>query len=352
MGCALTVLQFPGLGKTSECEISNKMQGSSEGKKAITLVLKVLASSSLLAWVFFSQVNLNQLWTELAGLNVWLLLLAFGMHSLGLLFSALRWQKLLSFQEVDVGLLLLMDSYLVGSFFNIFMPTRIGGDMMRIADLRHATRSVSKSASSVFVERFLGISVLFFFALVSSLLRFPLARKVPAIWIGLLVGVSGLVLGISMVYFDVLPILISRIPWSAFKARVMGSWDAFRGNINTLLSKREAVTWGLWYSFLLQMNVVCHFWIIGQALDFGIPLSDYFFLIPVHLLILMLPTINGIGLREASSIILFGFYGVMPVQAALFGLIDLAMIICVGFFGWLRFMTRGYGSISSKGVLD
>ena len=83
-----------------------------------------------------------------------------------------------------------------------------------------------------------------------------------------------------------------------------------------------------------------HFWLIGEALGYGIPLLDYFFLIPVQLVILMLPTINGIGLREVSSIVLFGFYGIMSTEAAMFGFIDLAMMLIIGFIGWLRFISR------------
>ncbi len=303
-------------------------------------LLKISLSGSLVAWIFIRQVNLSELIDVMARVELWLLLLAFGMHSLGFLFSALRWQKMLKSQGVHVKLLPLIDSYLVGSFFNVFMPTRIGGDVVRVSDLRRATASISRSASSVFVERFLGISVLLAFALFASLFRLPLAQEIPAIWIGIGIGVFGLAVLLSALYSQFVGRLMWLIPLPKLQKKILGVWQTFRENVLLLLSQREPLLWGLWYSFLLQVNVVVHFWIIGEALDFGIPLLDYFFLIPVQLVILMLPTINGIGVREASSIVLFGFYGIVATEAATFGLIDLAMMLLVGLIGCFRFLSR------------
>ncbi|MBC2696069.1 MAG: flippase-like domain-containing protein [Desulfobacteraceae bacterium] len=306
----------------------------------ITFFLKIAISCSLITWVLVYQVKLSELLGVVEMANIWLLLLAFSMHLIGFLFSGLRWQRLLKSQMVYVKLLPLIDSYLVGSFFNVFMPTRIGGDVVRVKDLRRATKSMSLSASSVFVERFLGISVLLFFALCASLIRLPLAKQIPAIWIGLSFAVIGLVLFLLAMFSQFISLFIGFIPLKKLRNKILIAWKVFRDNTVWLLSRREALVWGLWYSILLQLNVVIHFWVIGEALGYKIALLDYFFLIPIQLVILMLPTINGIGLREASSIVLFGFYGVGASQAAAFAFIDLAMMLAIGLIGWVRFLTR------------
>lgn len=312
---------------------------SSRSQIAVFLV-KISISGGLVAWVFIRQVKLSELIVVVVGVDLCLLLLAFSMHSLGFVFSALRWQKLLKSQGVYVKLLPLIDSYLVGSFFNVFMPTRIGGDVVRVSDLRRATKSISRSASSIFVERFLGISVLLSFALCASLIRLPLAKQIPAIWIGLSVGVLGLVLLLLAMFSQFIGLFIKFVPLEKLRNKMLMEWKVFRDNAALLLSRREALAWGLWYSFLLQLNVVIHFWVIGEALGYDIALLDYFFLIPIQLVILMLPTINGLGLREASSIVLFGFYGIGSTQAATFAFLDLAIMLAIGMIGWVRFLTR------------
>src|SRR3546814_7868738 len=80
-------------------------------------------------------------------------------------------------QDVRVRLLPLIDSCVVSCFYNMILPTRVGGDVARILDLRGANNSLAKSASSVLVERLFGISILFIFAVVAALLRLPLARS-------------------------------------------------------------------------------------------------------------------------------------------------------------------------------
>ncbi|MBW2662685.1 MAG: flippase-like domain-containing protein [Deltaproteobacteria bacterium] len=309
-------------------------------ERMITFFLKTAISCGLITWVLVYQVKFSELLGVVEMANIWLLLLAFGMHLPGFFFSGLRWQRLLKSQMVHVKLLSLIDSYLVGSFFNVFMPTRIGGDVARVSDLRQATKSISRSASSVFVERFLGMSVLLSFALCASLIQLPLAKQIPAIWIGLSVAVLGLVLLLLAVFTQFISLFIRFIPLEKLRNKMLIEWKVFRDNTVWLLSRRKALAWGLWYSILLQLNVVIHFWVIGEALGFNIALLNYFFLIPIQLVILMLPSINGIGLREASSIVLFGFYGIGASQAAAFAFVDLAMMLAIGLIGWVRFLAR------------
>ena len=150
----------------------------------------------------------------------------------------------------------------------------------------------------------------------------------------------GPVILFSILYSKIIDQLIRVIPLTKAQFKIVSEWQIFRTNALLLLSTRGSLTWGIWYSFLLQINVVIHYWIIGKALGFNIPLLNYFFLIPIQVVILMLPSINGIGLREVSSIVLFGYYGVAATEAAIFGFVDLAIMLVIGLIGWLRFLTR------------
>ena len=72
----------------------------------------------------------------------------------------------------------------------------------------------------------------------------------------------------------------------------------------------------LFYSFSVKC---CNsFLAICEALGFEVPLVDYFFLIPIQFFILMLPSTNGIGLREVSNIFLFRSYGISSNLAVAF----------------------------------
>src|SRR3546814_13485070 len=82
----------------------------------------------------------------------------------------------------------------------MILPTRVGGDVAGILNLRGANNSLAKSASSVLVERLFGISTLFIFAVVAALLRLPLASEIPAVPVALVRGGGGLSAIISFTF--------------------------------------------------------------------------------------------------------------------------------------------------------
>jgi hypothetical protein len=103
---------------------------------------------------------------------------------------------------------------------------------------------------------------------------------------------------------------------------------------------RRMMVRGLAFSLALQLNVIVHYWIIGMALGFDISLIDYFYLIPIQHIVLLVPTINGLGVREASNVLLLQFYGIDAAAAIAFSLVDLGMMMLFGLAGWLRYLTR------------
>jgi hypothetical protein len=310
--------------------------------KLFMFICKVLVSTLLIAFVLIRWVDWPSLRAVVLRLDFGLISLALAMRFIGLLPSSLRWQKILQAQTICVPLRSLYDSYVIASFFNLFMPTSIGGDVSRVNDICRFKKSISESLSSVFMERLLGVVVLLSFASIASLAQLPLANQIPAIWIALLVGVAGLAGLFLSLYTPFVSYTIRLLPLPrAIRQPLEGNWKVFRDNTTYLFSRKSVLSWGIWYSVLLQGLVVLHYWIIGKALGFSVPLYSYFSLIPVQLLVLMLPSINGIGLREASSIILLGYFGITPAEATTFGFMDFALMVVLGIVGYIRFITRG-----------
>ncbi len=314
---------------------------SVQNKSSLMLVSKILFSSVLLLWVLLYKIDWSEFKVIFCDLRLTLLVPAFLMNFLGVAISAFRWQSLLKGQQIYINIPPLVESYLIGSFFNLFMPTRVGGDLVRMVHLKEATKSLSVSASSIFAERLMGISVLFVFAFFSSILCVLAGYKIKVVWFGLLIGATGIASCLSLIYTNIGRFLIMLIPGVKIRKRVLRGWQLFQENIRKIFSDTKAVRLGVLSSLLLQVNVIIHFWLIGKSLLLPVPLIDYFFLIPVQLIILMFPSINGIGLREASSILLFQFYGIDSTSASLFGFIDLAMMMMTGVIGWLCFIRKG-----------
>lgn len=305
------------------------------------LALKLIFSLSILAFILIREVRIKDIPDVLVNIDLFWLALSFSLHALGLMISAYRWQILIRAQGDEVPLGFLAKSYLVGNFFNLFLPTRFGGDVVRIWDGSRYSHSLLKSSAIVIVERFTGVIVLLTFATVVSFSRLDMAQGLPIIWISLLIGLMGLSAA-SLFFTPVASYFLEKIPekglWLKFKSKIL----EFRRVVLVYKNKKRAFFLALFWAFLLQVNVILHYYLAGKAFHLEIPLLDYFIFIPIILLILTIPvTIGGLGLREVLFIQIFATYGIAEHVAFSFSLIaDFVFALIIGIIGGIIFITR------------
>ncbi len=306
----------------------------------LTFSLKLIVSLTILALILIFKTSLNDVWAVLKTVNIGWLAVSFSLHGLGLLISAVRWQILVNAQGDSAPLPFLVKSYLVGNFFNNILPSRIGGDVVRIWDGSRYSKTVLKSSAIILVERLSGIIVLFLFAFAAAVFRLDMAQKVPIIWVSLVIGFSGL----SAILFFFTPFIekiINKIPSKGFLKKIIQKTIEFRSTIIFYKTKKAALLKAFAWAFLLQANVILHFFLIGKALHLNIKIIDYLVFIPIVMLIQLIPiTINGLGLREGAYIQIFEFYGIAPESAFSFALIDVAFMLILGTIGAIIYVTR------------
>jgi len=303
-------------------------------------LLKCAVSLSIIVWFLTQKTSLGEIFREIGSASPWWLGAAFSLHAVGLLISAVRWRILIRAQGDSVPLGFLAGSYLVGMFFNMFLPSRIGGDVVRIWDGSKYSKSLLKSSAIVVVERLTGVIALFLFAFGASLIRLEMAKDMPIIWLALGLGALGL---LSVVFFLLPPAgrLLERIPEKGIAGRFKHKALSFRETILHYREKKQALFKAFLLAVLLQVNVVTYYFLIGKAVNLNIPLVDYFIFIPIVHLVLLIPvTINGLGLRELSFSRIFGYYGLAAAAAVSFAWIDLGFMIIVGLIGGVVFMVR------------
>lgn len=312
-------------------------------KKKLLFLIKLVFGTGLLLYLALVIARPREIVAVIAAASWPLLLLAFALHAFGFLISARRWKLILDRQEAGFSSGQLLRSLLVGSFFNLFLPTRFGGDIVRVSDTRRIGSGVTGSLAVVVYERLSGIVALLVFALLSSLLKIGFLRRMPMVAVSLLVSLTGvllLLLAWKKLPRGFLARYPCRRPWAR---RLLDRLDAFHGIILDFIGQRDLSARVFFWAMLLQFNVVLHYFLIGQALGLArIPLLDYFFSIPVMLFLLSFPiSINGLGVRDLFLVQLFTAYG-YPAQFALaFSLLDLACSVLMGIIGGLIYIFRG-----------
>lgn len=304
-------------------------------------VLKFIISFSILAFILIKDVRIKDIPLALKHIDFFWLILSFSLHALGLLISAYRWQILIRAHKDEVPLGYLAKSYLVGNFFNLFLPTRFGGDVVRIWDGSRYSHSVLKSSAIVMVERFTGVIILLAFAFAVALVRFDMAKSLPVIWISLLIGLAGL-FAVFLFFTPTVSRILEKIPEKGFWMKFKAKTKEFRRVVLVYKDKKSVFFLALFWAFLLQVNVILHYYLAGKAFHLDIPLLDYFIFIPIILLILTIPvTISGLGLREALFIRIFSAYAIADHVAFSFSLVaDFGFTLIIGIIGGIIFITR------------
>lgn len=299
------------VGKASE--IRQKMSKSTKFK------LKILASILMFGSLFFfGKVDLHKTWEVALHTNIWIL----GATAVFFLFSfvpmARRWQLLSTALGFRKPLLDLLRFYFVGVFFNLFLPSTVGGDVSRCYYLSKGTGNYKESFYSVLADRTSGIAVLFLTATLGVLLS-PGASSLP--W-----QLKWPIFAGTFATF----VLVPSMPWLTRKILGENNWLTRRFNdsaVKVFWQDRQVVFQAFFWSILSQIViVVCH---IGVGLSLGlidIPLWYYFVFYPaVAVLGFVTPSFNGIGVREWAYTYLLMMVGVDRSHALTYALIWLGL---------------------------
>ncbi len=302
-------------------------------------LIKLTVSVLLFSYIVLYKVDLIEFFSIIKKTDLFYLFLAFLLFFVGIYISVLRWDIMFGFEgETSPGIKTLFSSYMVANFFNLFLPTRFGGDIVRISDTRESTGSTVRSTGIVIAERLNGIMVLFLFALFSSLYYVAVGIRNQFVFFVLGVGLLG-VLSIAFAFSEIPLKIVSKIKFlpERLKLKVV----EFTKTINRYKKDKKLFFKITFYSFLLQLNVIIHYYFIGKALDLRLSFLSYFTFIPVLLVVLSIPiSVNGLGLREGSLILMFKSFSIQPEFAFSFAMIDLFLMVILGLAGGVVFILR------------
>lgn len=100
-------------------------------KKALIFILKLLVSASML-WYVFSKIELSAIAEIILGANLWWMGLAWVLFVGSKVVSAYRLNRFFSDTGLTLPAVLNLRLYLLGMFYNLFLPGGIGGDAYKI----------------------------------------------------------------------------------------------------------------------------------------------------------------------------------------------------------------------------
>jgi uncharacterized protein (TIRG00374 family) len=287
------------------------------GRRVTSTVVKVAITAALYAAVFY-WTDIGKIWARLQTVRPEWVALGVLAYAGGQWLSAWRWWLLLRPVRLDVPYLRMVAFYFIGMFFNIFLPTIVGGDAVKAILLTRETGAPARSTMSVFMERNVGLLALLSIATVAAFFAPPIEVKgFNLLQLTLIVFAAfiaaNIVLAVRPAY-RLVDYLVALTPLSRIRSRAASLYEA-------LVPYREPRWRGLVaaavvQSFLFQAIVILVVFLNANALDLRLPLPALAVFVPLISLAGMLPiSVNGLGIREALYLLLFGRIGV-PADAA------------------------------------
>lgn len=230
-------------------------------------------------------------------------------------FAVVRWHRLLVRLGERPRFLSLYGDALVGLTYNMFLPTTVGGDVVRALRARKRVSKPHRAWSSSLFERIAGLLAMAASGAVAASIGLGADARVPGKVRAIAIVIAVVLLGVF--FFAAAPF---RILVRLIEKRLPNAADDVRGIVEDLegpLSRPAARVEALGWSILVQVLGLA-FVIVGArgldapghelALLIGVPV--------VHVLSMVPITLGGLGLREGLFVGILGMLAV-PRDGAL-----------------------------------
>lgn len=305
---------------------------------------KIGVSLVLLA-LLFSRIDTAQLWASARQASLAWLLVAMFVYTLNMIASAVRWHLLLDAQQVEIRRRTLFGSLLVAGFFNNFLPSNIGGDVIRIRDTATVARSKTLATTVVLVDRGLGLLALVLMAAFGSTIAASMhgAGASPIwpswLWASFFLGTA--IVGPAMYAPGGVGKLLQ--PLTAINPEWVGERIEAMTSALTRFRERPIALLGCFSGAVIVQGLVVLFYVaVARALDVPITGWDLAVIVPLSLVVQMLPiSLNGFGVREATFSLYFTRIGLPITSGVLLSLVAAAMMMIFSLSGAAVYVSRG-----------
>jgi glycosyltransferase 2 family protein len=311
-------------------------------KQAVTLVVRIMASVAMLAFLLtrLPSVSFEALLPSWSLTSTLWLGVAAVLTLVGIVLSALRWQKVLNALDVHTPLRKLLSHYLAGQFVSNVLPTTIGGDVLRVSRLSRETGESPRTFASVVLERLTGWLVLPIITFVGFVVNPRLTGLGTATTVALGLATATLV-GLVLVLVAV----ADRRIGGRFDSNQ--GWRRFAGAVHLGLNRLRAhpgaafnvIAVGFAYQLVLVLAALS----AARALGIGpAGLTALLAFFPAVAIAQVLPIgISGLGVREGAFVLFLTPLGVAAADAIALGLLLYLLNLGVSLLGAPAFAVGG-----------
>lgn len=275
--------------------------------------------------------ELSGLFSEWSGRDLEWLVGALGLTAGAVLLAAMRWRQVLRILDLKASLYRLTMLHLAGQFVGNFLPTTVGGDVLRTRRLGRHTDDVPRAFASVVIERLTGWVVLPLLTLGAFAINPGLMRLGAASSTALFLAIATLVVLLLLVWVAEHPRVGRKLAGGGQTAQML---TGLHLGLGMFRKQPREVTRLLCVGVAYQGALIVATAMAAQALNIDVSPTAWLAFAPVVLIAQVLPlSIGGLGVREGALVLFLGPLGVADGEAILLGLLLYAITLIVSFLG-------------------
>jgi len=336
------------------------MNLSEKSKKFFSYLFRILFTLGIFALILYgfqkkmggNQNILSEILYNFQRIHLGWFFLATVIFIASSLLGALRIRLMTRSHQIDIPFLRHLRYIYIGYFFNPILMGSTGGDVVRSYYLTKETGKKTEIVTVVFLDRFVGISVLVFIALLA--IGFNIGEeKIRSLFFGtgllflVLIGTAGLLSSRRVV--QNLSFFSRFFPNNRLK-------KIFKNALNTLNQTKQykgTLLKAAFLTFIFQSSAILSCWVVSHSLTVidPIPLKYFFLFLPIVFTLSAIPiSLGGLGVGEAIFAGLFSLVGVPEADAISIALLNRLILLFTAFLGGIVYLTPSTPRYSSPEI--
>lgn len=310
-------------------------------KKSISVVLKVLVSIffiTLLLWLM--RGNIKQISVLLKSTKIWLFCIGFLLYFIAAILGAYRLKKVLTVQDIHLPLKDVARLTLIGLFFTNFMPTAVGGDIVKAYYMVKMTNKKLESFTSIFVDRLIGLFSFISLAAIALIFYGNNIENRLVVWMVFAMLVASLLAITVLLNKNIakrLRFIVTTLRFVKLDAKLKRVYEA----ITSYRHHGKIAIQSFCISVSCQIMTIFTIYLLAKSISVNVSPMVLFLVVPIITVASMLPSLNGLGIREGAYVYFLG--GIVGHEQALaISLLWLALFLGVSLFGGAVYLLWGH----------
>ena len=289
----------------------------------------------LLVWLF-SKIDLKHMVEALKGADFLWIFGAFIVFVFTIIIILWRWRLLMKTIGLKATRFEAVRWFFIGQFCNLFLPTSVGGDVVKGLGLAKEIGNKPKVFASIVLDRLSGFCGI----VLTGLLAFSFGGSLvnDRMVVLAIIAMTAVSVTIAVIFFSGrIFTAICKIftPLPKFKQGLLDLHDDLLLLRGQWLKGVESIA----LSMFAQVVLAFAFYLTAVGMHQDINIIYFIIFSPIVCVATSLPSIGGLGVRELGWVYLLSKIGVHEGVALGLSLVSFAFMVIIGIFGGILYVT-------------